>query len=168
MFLAVWRVLRHPQDAEDALQNALAIIWRKRAQLERHPAPQTLMMKICADAAIDQFRRRRRNKQQALVPLENCLPSTQPDPSDDAIDHETLELVMQAITRLSPNQATAIVMRFMEGESHATIAAALGCGIETVREHLARGRERLGRLLGSLAPHVNSYPRVQNQPCVEE
>jgi DNA-directed RNA polymerase specialized sigma24 family protein len=41
-------------------------------------------------------------------------------------------------------------MHFIQGESVAAIAAALGCATETVREHLDRGRERLGRMLGSL------------------
>jgi RNA polymerase sigma-70 factor (ECF subfamily) len=168
MFHAVWRVLRHPQDAEDALQSALGTIWRKRAQIERHPAPQALIMKICADAAIDQFRRRRRNKQEALASFESGLASAEPGPLDEAIDHETLELVMEGIARLSPNQASAMVMRFVEGQSHAAISAALGCGVETVREHLTRGRERLGRMLGSLAPRVKTRPSNQNQPCAEE
>lgn len=59
MFATVWRILRHPQDAEDALQNALVTIWRRRTQVESHPAPHALILRICADAAIDQFRRRR-------------------------------------------------------------------------------------------------------------
>ena len=46
-----------------------------------------------------------------------------------------------------------IRMRFIQGESDAVIAAALGCGVETVREHLDRGRERLGRMLGQLNQH---------------
>ena len=29
MIATVWRVLRHPQDAEDALQTAVATIWQE-------------------------------------------------------------------------------------------------------------------------------------------
>jgi RNA polymerase sigma-70 factor (ECF subfamily) len=152
MFETVWRILRHSQDAEDALQNALTTVWQQRARIECHAAPQALVLKICADAAIDQFRRRRGDKTDVAA-LEDCLPSARPPPVDDAIERETLEIIVAAIARLSPNQATAVVMRFIQGESDAAIAAALGCGTETVREHLDRGRERLGRMLGRLAPH---------------
>jgi len=150
MFETVWRILRHSQDAEDALQIALATVWQERVRIECHSAPQALILKICSDAAIDQFRRRRNYRDVAT--LENCLPSSGAPPLDDVIERETLDIVMGAITRLSQNQATTVVMRFFQGESDATIAAVLGCGAETVREHLARGRERLGRMLGQLAP----------------
>lgn len=152
MFETVWRILKDAHDAEDALQNALTTVWQQRGRIESHSAPEALILKICADAAIDQFRRRRRDKKNVAV-LDDCLPSARPPPVDDAIERETLEIIVEAISRLSPNQAMAIVMRFIQGESDATIAAALGCGTETVREHLDRGRERLGRMLGRLAPH---------------
>jgi RNA polymerase sigma-70 factor, ECF subfamily len=149
MIETVWRILRHAQDAEDALQVALTTIWQQRPRIERHPAPQALMLKVCADAAIDQYRRRRKGPMK-VVPLEDNIPSARPLPLDAAIGHETLEIMIEAISRLSPNQATAIAMRFIQGESVAAIAAALGCAAETAREHLDRGRERLGRMLGRL------------------
>jgi RNA polymerase sigma-70 factor, ECF subfamily len=152
MFETVWRILRQSQDADDALQVALITIWKQRARIESHPAPQALMLKICADAAIDQYRRRRKDCMMA-VSLQDSIPSAQPLPVDAAIGHETFEIMIEAISRLSPNQGTAIAMRFIQGESDAAIAAALGCGPETVREHLHRGRERLRRMLGRLAPH---------------
>ncbi len=43
-------------------------------------------------------------------------------------------------------------MKYFMAESHANIAQALGCTTETVREHLARGRERLAQMLGQLVP----------------
>jgi RNA polymerase sigma factor (sigma-70 family) len=155
MFETIWRILRHAQDAEDALQVALTTIWRQQSRIERHPAPQALMLKICADAAIDQYRQRH-NDQRKLVAIEDSVPSTRPPPMDAAIGHETLEIMIEAISRLSPNQATAIAMRFIQGESVAAMAA-LGCATETVREHLARGRERLGRVLVRLN-HQNVNP----------
>jgi len=154
MFETVWRVLRHSQDAEDALQVALTTIWQQRPRIERHPAPQALMLKICADAAIDQHRRRRNDPLKAVA-LEDGIPSTRPLPMDAAIGHETLEILVDAISRLSPNQATVVTMRFIQGEPHTAIAAALGCSTETVREHLDRGRERLGRMLGRLDHRKN-------------
>ncbi|HVX12704.1 MAG TPA: RNA polymerase sigma factor [Pirellulales bacterium] len=169
MFETVWRVLRHTQDAEDALQNALTTVWRQRARIASHSAPQALILKICADAAIDQFRRcRRRRDKQDISAIETGLCSVRPSPVDDAIGHETSEIMMEAISRLSPNQATAVVMRFIQGESDAAIAAALGCGTETVREHIDRGRERLGRMLRRLAPHGRSLANSAKTHLPEE
>ncbi len=150
MFETVWRILRHPQDAEDALQNALTIIWRQRARIAGHRVPQALILKICADAAIDQFRRRRSVKHTG-VPLEESMASAEPSPLGQAIEREHQEILLASIAKLSPNQAASIVMRHLQGESLADIAAALGCGIETVREHLDRGKKRLDQLVGYLA-----------------
>jgi RNA polymerase sigma-70 factor (ECF subfamily) len=154
MFETVWRILRHSHDAEDALQVALTTIWQQRGRLESHPAPEALMLRICADAAVDHYRRRRsqinRNPLEAVV-LEDPLQSDCPIPLDAVISRETHEVIVEAISQLSPNQATAIVMRFIQGESDTAIAAALGCATETVREHVKRGRERLARILVQLS-----------------
>jgi len=163
MFDTVWRTLRHSQDAEDALQVALTTIWQQRARVERHPAPHALILKICSDAAIDQFRRRRNQSIPCdVATLGDCLASGRPTPLDEAIERETLEIVMEAIMRLSKQQATVVVMRFIQGESDATIAAALGCGIETVREHCARARERLGCMLGQFSSGGNTTGTVKS------
>lgn len=155
MFDTVWRVLRHAQDAEDALQAALTTIWQQRARIERHPAPQPLMLRICADAAIDQYRRKKTTSREREI-LDDGVPSRQSLPVEIAIRNETLEIVVEAISRLSPNQATAVTMRFIQGESNAAIAAALECSTETVREHLERGKERLGRMLGRLGGSLDT------------
>ena len=151
MFATVWRILRHPQDAEDALQNALVTVWLRRSQVESHPVPHALILRICADAAIDQFRRRRMDNVDVDM-LKDRLQSADSSPLDVLIRDERLDSVMAAISRLSPKQSTAIVMKYVLNESHANIADALGCTTETVREHLARGRESLGRMLRHLGP----------------
>ncbi|HVA51080.1 MAG TPA: hypothetical protein VNH11_32365 [Pirellulales bacterium] len=98
MFETVWRVLRHTQDTEDALQNALTTVWRQRARIARHSAPEALILKICADAAIDQFRRcRRRRDKHDISAVEACLCSARPSPIDDAIGHETLEIIIGSL-----------------------------------------------------------------------
>lgn len=151
MLATVWRVLRHPQDAEDALQTAMATVWQEWRRIEAHPNPGALILKICADAAIDHCRRRqRRRERQGVDALANTLPATRSDPSRNAIACEAVDDLMAAIARLPANQATAIVMRFVQSESYESIAAALGCGNATARKHVARGRERLARLLRHL------------------
>ena len=44
---------------------------------------------------------------------------------------------------LSPNEQTAIALRYLEDLNIAEIAQVLGCGESTIRSHLARGLERL-------------------------
>lgn len=160
MLATVWRVLHNPHDAEDALQNALACIWKQWARLERHANPRALVLKICADAAIDQLRRRNRSAVQSIASgLAESLPTLQPRPDEELIRQEMLDDIMEAVSRLSRNQAIAVVMRFIQDESYENIAAALGCGPATARKHIARGREKLERHLAHLDPLASSRAR---------
>ncbi|MDD8011809.1 MAG: hypothetical protein PHX73_11995, partial [Acidobacteriota bacterium] len=43
MMRTIWRILREKQAAEDALQDALAVIWKKRGTVARHPNPPALI-----------------------------------------------------------------------------------------------------------------------------
>jgi len=50
MMRAVWRIVRQKEAAEDAFQDALAVIWKKRDAVARHPNPQALILKMTVDA----------------------------------------------------------------------------------------------------------------------
>ena len=57
MMRSIWRIVRNADLAEDTLQDALAVIWKKRHQVRRHPNPPALILKICLNAAYDSLRR---------------------------------------------------------------------------------------------------------------
>ena len=46
MMRSIWRIVRQRESAEDALQDALAVIWRKRHEVARHPRPEALILRI--------------------------------------------------------------------------------------------------------------------------
>ncbi|MBN1866285.1 hypothetical protein JW916_03235 [Candidatus Sumerlaeota bacterium] len=56
MMQAVWRIVRDPDDAEDAFRQAMETIWRRWHRVRKHPNPPALMMTICINAAYDQRR----------------------------------------------------------------------------------------------------------------
>lgn len=63
MIRSIWRITRDATDAEDALQNALMVLWRRRSRIARHASPPALILRICIDAARDVARRRARRRQ---------------------------------------------------------------------------------------------------------
>ena len=97
-----WRITRNAADAEDAIQEALVIIWKRRHRLTVHASPQALVLKICVDAACDVARRRaryRRLDQAQTAPEE-------PDDGghlalDDLAQRELAREIQLAINRLS-------------------------------------------------------------------
>ena len=60
MMRSIWRIVRQKETAEDALQDALAVIWKKRDRVARHPNPRALILRIAVAAAYDAFRKSRR------------------------------------------------------------------------------------------------------------
>lgn len=116
MIRSVWRIVRDPDDAEDAFQEATAKIWKRLRRIRRHPNPQALILKICTDSAYDVLRRRLRqalNKEQESVIA--ALPDPEPSAVQHLISHETQAEIFKAIGQLSPKQGTAVLMRFVHG-----------------------------------------------------
>lgn len=148
----VWGVTQNAQDAEDALQEALAILWRKWDRVRMHPNPEALILRICINSAYDVLRKRMRHeRREALARVERTqAPRT---PADVLDAKESLAAIRQAIGHLSRNQAIAVTMRLVQGLSYGDIGRALGCREHTVRKHVERGRERLRGFLKAFIEH---------------
>lgn len=151
MMRSVWRVLGDPDEAEDALQEALATIWKRLGRIRRHPNPHALILRICANAAYDALRRRTRRRH-AFVPVPGDLEDDSRSAAEEVIGREQRDEVLRAVGRLSRKQAAAILMRAVQEQSYRNIAQALGCSEATARTHVARARARLRQLLSHLLP----------------
>jgi RNA polymerase sigma factor (sigma-70 family) len=155
MIRAVWRIVRDPNDADDALQEALLTIWKRWSQVRKHPNPQALVLRICIHSAYDILRQKaRRMKWQDADAVTEAIPDTAASMTLKLADHQQGEQVLKAIARLPKNQAQAILMRAVEEISYGDIALAMGCRESTVRKHVARARTRLRILLSHLIPAV--------------
>jgi len=157
MIRSVWRIVRQPDDAEDAFQDALATIWTRLKRISRHPNPHALILRICVDAARDVLRRRlRRRRRETLT----AAPDPAVDPAPSALDQmgrrQVHTEVSQAIARLSRKQAAALLMRIVQEQPYLDIARALGCSESTARIHVSRARARLRQLLPHMAPGTHS------------
>jgi RNA polymerase sigma factor (sigma-70 family) len=153
MIRSIWCIVRNPQDAEDAMQDALLIIVKRWDRISRHPNPQSLVLKICIDAAYDLTRRtlrRRRVVELGKGTVQQASPW--PLPSEEMANREQYAEIVTAIHRLSRHQATAMLLRAVQGQSYDQIATVLGCTEATARKHVARARQRLRIRLAHLDP----------------
>lgn len=159
MMRSIWRIVRDPQEAEDTMQDALTIIWRKWGRITGHPNPPALILKICIDASYDTLRRRKRHNPTEAPEMLLRVPTGVTGAPDELVGRETEKEIMKAIAALPRKQATAVLMRIVQEQSYETIAQALGCAESTVRIHVFRGRERLSRELAHLAPAAPATAR---------
>jgi RNA polymerase sigma-70 factor, ECF subfamily len=151
MIRSIWRIVRNPQDAEDAMQDALVVVLKRWDRIASHPNPQSLVLKICIDAACDVARRRQRHRRIAELG-QAAQPSGAPAPSETVAGKEEYAEILGAIHRLSRNQSAAMLMRAVQGQSYEEIAGVLGCTEATARKHVARSRLRLKKWLAHLDP----------------
>ena len=154
MIRTIWRIVRDSDDADDALQEALATVWKRLERIRSHPNPHAVILRICVNAAYDLLRRKiRERRRRELHAIADSRADTKPS-ARDVLSHEERETeIFDAIARLSRNQAQAVLMRLVQGQCYSDIAQALGCSEATARIHVTRGRARLRKLLSHLAPH---------------
>jgi RNA polymerase sigma-70 factor (ECF subfamily) len=153
------RTTGDPEEAADALQDALVAAFRRADSYRGEAAVTTWLHRIVVNACLDRLRRR---KVRLADPLPDdvddradrgsTVTADTLDPADVASDHERRAAVMAALATLPPEQRAALVLVDMEGYSVDETAAILGCAPGTVKSRCARGRARLLPLLAGLAP----------------
>ena len=153
MLRSIWRITRVAEDAEDALQESLTVIWKRRARIGRHPCPRALILRICVDCAcgVLRARLRRGSRERALTDPDGL--HAKDCPVEQRLHRQELhDAISRALLRLPSRQATAVVMRYVLELSYQEIGAALGCSETTARVHVNRAHKRLSGLLAHLAP----------------
>jgi RNA polymerase sigma-70 factor (ECF subfamily) len=153
MMRSIWRIVRQREAAEDALQDALAVIWKKRDKVARHPNPQALILRISVAAAYDAVRKVRRRLSHEIPGLpDDRADKSVPPVTRDAEDRSLRAAILEAIGRLPKRQATAVLLRIVEDQPYEEIARAMGCSETTARVHVLRAKAALARRLSRLRP----------------
>jgi RNA polymerase sigma-70 factor, ECF subfamily len=160
------RTLSDPDEAADALQDALISAFRNAAQFRGDSAVTTWLHRVVVNACLDRIRRR---AVRAADPLpdddragELAVDRRPPDPAEL---HEQRIDIMKALETLNADQRAAIVLVDMEGYSVDEAAAMLDCAPGTIKSRCARGRAKLVPLLTHLRPVPSAgWPAAGSEP----
>jgi RNA polymerase sigma-70 factor, ECF subfamily len=147
------RTLGDPEEAADALQDALLSAYRAAAGFRGDAAVTTWLHRIVVNACLDRVRRRQVRR---TVPLPEQ--DGQPDrprlevavTADPTGDLDTRLDVAAALATLPPDQRAALVLVDLQGFSVDDAAHILDIPTGTVKSRCARGRARLLPLLAHL------------------
>jgi RNA polymerase sigma-70 factor (ECF subfamily) len=156
------RTCGDPEEAADALQDAMVAAFRRAESYRGDAAVTTWLHRIVVNACLDRLRRRR-------VRLADPLPEEDPerrergttstaaatrpettDPADLTLEHERRTAVLDALNTLPADQRAALVLVDMEGYAVEEVAAILECAPGTVKSRCSRGRAKLLPLLVGL------------------
>lgn len=139
------RTLHHPEDAADVVQEALVAAYRRAGTYRGEASVRTWLHRILINACIDRIRKQRR---QGTVPLTDVEPRERRP--DVAMDVVTRLSVVEALAELPAHQRVAVVLVDVQGWPVDEVAEVLEIPVGTVKSRCARGRVRLGLLLGHL------------------
>jgi RNA polymerase sigma-70 factor, ECF subfamily len=132
---------RNPDDAADAMQDALLSAHRTAASFRRDAAVSSWLYRIVVNACLDRLRR---NRSHLMVELD--------DEAHTVGDHtprvDTAIMVERALMRLPIEQRAAVVAVDMQGYSVAETARMLGVAQGTVKSRCSRARAKLADALG--------------------
>lgn len=133
--------------AEEAMQEAMVLVWRKAGQFDPAKAnASTWIFTIARNVRIDSFRRERRPE---LDPDDPALvPDAEEQPDATLAKGQSALRVREAMTRLSEAEQTVLHLSFFEDLSHSVIARKLGVPLGTVKSRL---RLAFGKLRGALS-----------------
>lgn len=150
------RTLRDPDEAADALQDALISAYRAAGSFRAESAVTTWLHRIVVNACLDRVRRR---QARPTVALPEQGPGEPADSRDRMAERDTAMTVEAALSTLPIEQRAAITLVDIEGYSVADTAHILGVAEGTVKSRCARGRARLAILLGHLR-NLDRYDAV--------
>lgn len=138
------RTLSDPEDAADALQDAMISAFRRAASFRGDSAVTTWLYRIVVNACLDRMRRRTARREVAGGDdrLLDMLASSEAG-SDPAASSDVSLEVMAALRGLPHDQRVALVLVDMLDYPVADAAEVLGVAQGTVKSRCARGRARL-------------------------
>lgn len=157
------RTLGDPEEAADALQDAMIAAFRRAGGFRGDSAVTTWLHRIVVNAALDRLRRRAARPTasgQDEMTLDALATGGEPLP-DPSGKTDTAMDVREALAHLVPDQQAALVLVDMLGYSMADAAEVLGVSEGTVKSRTARGRARLLPRLAHLRP--GSVPAQDNR-----
>ncbi|MEP6816447.1 MAG: RNA polymerase sigma factor SigM [Marmoricola sp.] len=158
------RTTGNPDDAADALQDAMISAFRRAETYRGDAQVTTWLHRIVVNACLDRIRRAKVRAVQALpddleeyaargdVLAADPASGAGTDPEAAAERSELRSQVLAALDELPPDQRSALVLVDMQGYPVEEAARILECPAGTVKSRCSRGRARLAGILGDLGP----------------
>lgn len=166
--LARW-LMRHPQDAEDVVQDALVRAYRSfdGRQVEE---PAAWLLAIVRNTCLTALKRRRAAHNVVVLHQREIAGDDVARAGDTALNalgqmeaDEDRRRVHAAIAALPEQFREVIVLRELQELSYARIAAVIGAPVGTVMSRLARAREKLAAALADAGERAAGAGRGKDQ-----
>ncbi len=142
------KILRDPQAAEDAVQEAFLKVWQKSETFDPSKASfGTWLMQVVHNLSIDQLRKKRisaisldQTEKNEVLPY---LVDSREGPEEEVWLKQKRETIKEKLLLLNSRQRSLIEMAFFGGFTHHQIAVSTGLALGTVKSSIRQGLLKL-------------------------
>lgn len=139
------KFMRNDADAQDAAQEAIIKMYRHIGRFSFRSSFFTWAYRITANTCLDLLRKKK--EEVSLDFLSPVLQATEGSPDASVLNRELGAQIKQALLLLPEKHMAVIVMKDVDYLKYEEIAAILMVSVGTVKSRLARGREKLRKIL---------------------
>ena len=151
-------ILRDPDRAQDAIQEAFALAWRDMRALRDPEAWDAWLYRLTVRAC---YRLARANRRRDTVEL-HVVPDREPAEGDFSVGVVERDLLGRELGRLPVDQRAVMVLHFYIGLPLTDVAYILAIPVGTAKSRLHRG---LDTLRSALAGEVDAARLVRERPA---
>ena len=151
------RIVGNGEDARDVAQMVFLRVWNEVHRYDERYSLNTWLYRIATNLSIDFLRanRSRERAHGATLHLVRRREAALEDEATHALESTQVAELFERVSRdLSGKQKAAFVLREIEGLDSKEVAAILGCGESTVRNHLFNARKALQKKLRKEFPGI--------------
>jgi len=142
-------ILRRPHLVEEALNDALMVVWRKPEAYNGTSKVSTWIFAIAYRVAL---KARSRNDEPVEDPKAETRASLEAGPEQEVSQRQTQEILASAMGQLSPEHRAVVDLTYFHEAGYREIAEILDCPVGTVKTRMHHARRHLkGMLAGRLA-----------------
>jgi RNA polymerase sigma factor (sigma-70 family) len=134
---------RNPQERADLVQEMVAQLWSSFDRFDHRSRFSTWMYRVVLNVAISYYRAERR-RSGSTVPLEDSMLELRAATPAPEAGSEDIRLLHQFIGRLDALNRALIIL-YLDGNSHETIAEILGISTTNVGTRVGRIKQQLRR-----------------------
>jgi RNA polymerase sigma-70 factor (ECF subfamily) len=145
LFEFVLRILGHPSDVEETINDTMLVVWNKAAEFREQSKVSTWIFGIAYKKALKRLKSNRRLADREIQ--REVEEQDDRDPADAVNSQAVIARVRAAVGALPLAQRSIVHLAFFYGYSYAEIAEIVGCPVNTVKTRMFYARERLRPVL---------------------
>ncbi len=141
------QILSNDDDAEEVMLDVYKYVWKSASNYDPEQSnPATWLVMLTRSRAIDKLRSRK-NPLELSDTLERELSNTDANPEDSVMGLEKRQIVLDALTELSPKQRKVIELSYFYQFNQSEISQMLDMPVGSVKSTIRLAKEKLKNTL---------------------